>query len=322
MIFDNSRQSNMLVVKSINASNTEAANTPNPVALIPNLWNEGELACLFAKTNLGKSIYAVQISAEIAKTRNVLYFDCEISDKQFQLRYTNPETGEIHQFPDSLFRATISTNAPFSENYLDMLLDEIRLAAINTESRVIIIDNLSYVCMRTEKADEAGMFMAKLKQLQSVFKFSILVVAHSPKISGNVPVELNHLAGSSRLSYFFDDIFAIGKSTLGKGHCYIKQLKYRAGEFTYTEENVKLLELVKQKDGNLIFEDRGSGHEQSQISSSYVDQEKIATVIALREQGMSYREIQARTGISKSAAGRMGKGTDCLTISGQSDPVS
>ncbi len=51
------------------------------------LWHEGEVCCLFADSNLGKSIFAVQMADEIARDQNVLYVDCELSDKQFQLRY-------------------------------------------------------------------------------------------------------------------------------------------------------------------------------------------------------------------------------------------
>ncbi len=55
----------------------------------------GELSCLFADSNvMGKSILAVQIADRIARTDNVLYLDFELSEKQFQLRYTN-EHGEL-----------------------------------------------------------------------------------------------------------------------------------------------------------------------------------------------------------------------------------
>ena len=80
-------QSGMFSVKTANLTIQEAANRPNPVPLWLTLWYQGEVCCLFADSNLGKSIYAVQIAAAIAEERKVLYFDFELSDKQFQLRY-------------------------------------------------------------------------------------------------------------------------------------------------------------------------------------------------------------------------------------------
>ena len=53
---------------------------------------------MFADSNVGKSILAVQIADRIARTDNVLYLDFELSEKQFQLRYTN-EHGELSPFP-------------------------------------------------------------------------------------------------------------------------------------------------------------------------------------------------------------------------------
>lgn len=77
---------------------SEAALRPNPDALWLSLWYEGEVCCLFSDSNLGKSIYAVQIATRIAETKKVLYFDFELSDKQFQLRYTD-EQGNLNVFP-------------------------------------------------------------------------------------------------------------------------------------------------------------------------------------------------------------------------------
>ena len=42
-----------------------------PRALWDSFWYEGELSCLFADSNVGKSILAVQIADRIARTDNV-----------------------------------------------------------------------------------------------------------------------------------------------------------------------------------------------------------------------------------------------------------
>src|SRR5574344_2657152 len=83
----------MLAIKTANRTIRDAARRPNPKDLFNGLWYEGEVCCLFADSNIGKSIFAVQMAAEIARTQKVLYVDCELSDKQFQLRYCDKTTG-------------------------------------------------------------------------------------------------------------------------------------------------------------------------------------------------------------------------------------
>lgn len=116
----------MLTVRTANRTIQEAANRPNPVPLWKSLWYEGEVCCLFADSNLGKSIYAVQIASSIAEKRKVLYFDFELSDKQFQLRYTNETTGKCHVFPPNLYRVEIARDCDYPEGcFEDALIMEI-----------------------------------------------------------------------------------------------------------------------------------------------------------------------------------------------------
>ena len=79
----------VMSIKTANRTVLEASLLPTPRALWDSFWYEGELSCLFADSNVGKSILAVQIADRIARTDNVLYLDFELSDKQFQLRYTD-----------------------------------------------------------------------------------------------------------------------------------------------------------------------------------------------------------------------------------------
>ena len=114
----------MLRLKKANATIVEAARRPNPRDLYHGLWYEGEVCCLFADSNLGKSIYAVQMADAIAREQNVLYMDCELSDKQFQLRYYDVENNIRHIFPDGLIRAEIDPEAISMDNYEDTIKNE------------------------------------------------------------------------------------------------------------------------------------------------------------------------------------------------------
>ena len=88
----------VMSIKTANRTILEASQLPTPRALWDSFWYEGELSCLFADSNVGKSILAVQIADRIARTDNVLYLDFELSEKQFQLRYTD-EYGKPYTFP-------------------------------------------------------------------------------------------------------------------------------------------------------------------------------------------------------------------------------
>ena len=85
----------ILAVKSANQWVSDAVARPDPRSFFHGLFYEYENTILFASSNAGKSILAVQIAEEIARTDSVLYIDLELSDKQFQHRYSDPETGAM-----------------------------------------------------------------------------------------------------------------------------------------------------------------------------------------------------------------------------------
>lgn len=104
----------VMSIKTANRTVLEASLLPTPRALWDSFWYEGELSCLFADSNVGKSILAVQIADRIARTDNVLYLDFELSDKQFQLRYTD-EHGYLYTFPEKLYRVSLDCNSRWKQ---------------------------------------------------------------------------------------------------------------------------------------------------------------------------------------------------------------
>ena len=296
----------ILTIKTANQAVTDASTRPDPVQLYLELWYEGEVCCLFADSNLGKSIFAVQMADEIARTRNVLYVDCELSDKQFQLRYCSPETGERHIFPEGLYRAEINPYAIGAEGYEEHIINDIEAAASRLKCQTIIIDNLTYLCNSSDKGVDAGLFMMKLMNLKERYGWSLLIIAHTPKRSLTSPITQNDLAGSKKLYNFFDSVFAIGQSAKDDRLRYVKQLKVRAGEYRYNSANVLLYEIEKT-DGYVHFEflefSTESAHLREQTDKDINQEQKNVT--ELRAQGKTVREIAAITGLSKSKVDRM-----------------
>mgnify|MGYP000893669367 CR=1 FL=1 len=75
IVSDDCKHVGMLSIKTANKSVEDALKMPDPVDLYYGLLNEGEVACLFADSNAGKSIFAVQMADYISRYRKVLYVD-------------------------------------------------------------------------------------------------------------------------------------------------------------------------------------------------------------------------------------------------------
>ena len=291
----------MLTLKSANQTIEDASKRPDPEQIYLELWYEGEVCCLFADSNLGKSIFAVQMADEIALKHKVIYVDCELSDKQFQLRYCNPETNERHIFPDNLVRAEVNPYAIGAENYEDAIIRDIEAAAEKTGTKVIIIDNLTYLCNSSDKSVDAGIFMMKLMALKKKKDLSLLIIAHTPKRDLSSPITQNHLAGSKKLYNFFDSVFAIGMSAKDRNLRYVKQVKVRAGAFRYDAGNVLVYEIEKTN-GFLRFNFREFATEEEHLRHRETPEvnDNEARILELSKQGLSCRKIADQVGLSKS----------------------
>ena len=288
----------IFTVKTANRTIREAALRPNPDALWLTLWYEGEVCCLFSDSNLGKSIYAVQIATSIAKKQKVLYFDFELSDKQFQLRYSD-EANNLNQFPDNLYRVEINRDSLDAVNFEEAVIGNIEQTAIKLGAKVLIIDNLTYLCVASEKGDAAGTLMLRLMALKRKYGLSMLILAHTPKRCLSNPITQNDLAGSKKLYNFFDSVFAIGKSAKNSSVRYIKQLKVRYGNYTYDADNV--IVCVIEKVGTFLqFVDIGYAVEKEHLKEpsekdSTQEKETIKRMVA---EGKTYRVIASELGVT------------------------
>ncbi len=247
---------NFFTVKSANQVLKDAYLLPPQKELFGKLWFEHEICCLFADTNTGKSILAVQVAETIAGNNSllncdippaaVLYFDFELSEKQFQTRYT--EGNQLYQFSDKFQRIEINPDAdiPATQTFEDCLTEQIEELVISSGAKILIIDNLTYLRSDNEKAKDALPLMKKLKQLKSKYQLSILILAHTPKRDNTRPLGKNDLAGSKMLINFVDSAFCIGESQKDSKLRYIKQVKSRNAEIIYDAENIMVCKVIKQ----------------------------------------------------------------------------
>jgi RecA-family ATPase len=309
-IFADEKRSKLLLIKTGDEWMRQEYGKPMPRKLFGDLWLEGELCILFADTNLGKSILAVQIGYNLAKCchtepfanqldkpARVLYVDFELSAKQFESRYYHPQHGSLH-FGDNFYRAEFNPeaeNPALYDNYNQYLASQLEWAITKTRATVLIIDNLTYMRAGTERAKDALPLMKQLKALKTLHKLSMLVLAHTPKRNPAKPLTVNDLQGSKILINFCDSAFAIGESQSTPGHRYFKQIKQRSSLQQYGEDNVCVAHIQKDLN-NLVYVVSGYAREEQHLQK--VDRRQLKhDAQQLRRQGQSYRQICKQLGL-------------------------
>ena len=250
--------------KSFNKTLEESRELADPLPLWKTLWYEGEICCLFGDTGTGKSILAVQIAKEIAEKKKILYFDFELSEKQFEMRYKDTD-GNLCNFPDNLIRVDIDLDSLELHDYETRLIEGIEKDALAMGVDTLVIDNITWLCSNMEDGDLAGKLMMKLIRMKKRHNWSILVLAHTPKRDAQKPITQNDLAGSKRVLNFLDSAFSIGFSEWGIDIRYIKQIKGRHGRTLYGTDNVISAE-VKKDGAFLYFEEIGNAKETDHLN--------------------------------------------------------
>lgn len=305
---------NLFNIKPANDWIDDAMNRPIPKMLFGELWFEGELCILFADTNLGKSILAVQIANSIssgistcgllleANPQSVIYVDFELTDKQFECRYSDDY--ENHLVFNSNFliaKIEIGTKVPTTfKNFEEYLFDSLEKIVTQHSSKILIIDNITYLKNGTEKANEAVPLMHFLNDLKKKYNLSILVLAHTPKRDGTKPISKNDVSGSKILMNFCDSSFAIGESSNGSNARYLKQIKQRFVENIYGLEKVIICSV--EKDINFLkFSFMGYDNELNHLKERTRQdfETRDEKIIQLKNEGKSNVEIGRMLGISE-----------------------
>lgn len=302
----------LFTIKAANEWIDEASNRPMPCKLFGQLWFEHEICILFSDSNLGKSILAVQIADAVSRGNNamgmamearpqiVLYFDFELSDKQFEVRYIGDD-GTHYKFSPNLKRVEINPDVvdyPDGCDFEEYIKISLQQAVEELGAKVIILDNITYLSRETERAKDALPLMKWLKSFGRKYDLSILVLAHTPKRNMANPITKNDLQGSKMLYNFCDGCFAIGESTQSSQLRYIKELKQRNVAFAFDADNVIVCEIVKP-DNFLMFRFVEYGCESEHLRQ--LTKNKRDTMIErakeLSRQGKSEREIAKELGV-------------------------
>ena len=314
----------------------DARNQPEVKKIFSVIWQSNELHLLFADTGIGKSILAVALADAISKgycflnlenqhePLTVLYYDFELSDRQFRKRYSD-DNGNEYTFSSNFFIDTIDF-IELDKQYPGISLKSQLLLKLKTDieeykANVLVIDNLTYLNgQSTQDTQVALEVMRSLNELKREYDLSILVLAHTPKRSLSFPITINDLAGSKHLSNFADSVSTIGKSIQGKNIRYIKQVKpSRSSEIIYDSDNVICCEILKQE-SFLTFSHLSYSTENEHLTIDPTSQkeERKEAARELRKQGKTVREISDQLSIPHATVHRWIKNvTENLSQMGQ-----
>lgn len=325
----NKTNDDLLTIRTAKSWLKSANKKAVPKKLFGKLWFEGELSILFADSNLGKSILAVQIANAISvgygkvpfeiecHAQPVLYCDFELSEKQFEARYS-VEFEEHYDFSDNFYRAELNPESDIPKgfkNFDEYLYAVLERSLVQTGAKVLVIDNITYLRTETEQAKDALPLMKHLKALKKRYNLSILALAHTPKRDLTKEITRNDLQGSKMLMNFCDSAFTIGESVQNKQLRYIKQIKQRNTDQVYGSDNVIVCQINKPHNF-LQYEFIEYGTEQNHLSKPKRGEgyEHTDEAIAMREQGMTLREIADKLGLTFQKVDRMIKSAKLKSI--------
>lgn len=324
------KSDNYFVLRSGNEWISHSRKEAIPKRLFGEFWYESELCILFADTNVGKSILAVQMADAISKgeselskrlvtdsdPQKVVYFDFELTAKQFESRLSERLEGSDeyvnhYQFHPNFYRAEVNPESSDIGGYTkfeDFLNHALETTVVSSGAKVLMIDNLTYLRDETENAKNALPLMKFLKSLKSKHGLSILALAHTPKRDSTKSLGRNDLQGSKMLINFCDSSFAIGESAKNIGTRYLKQIKARNTEIIYHAENVLMATISKS--GNFLrfdFHGTGAEHEHLKLFTDKQRSELIDQVKQLTPTGMTQSQIGEQLGISQMSVSRYQK---------------
>ena len=309
----------LFIMATANDVLAETINETIPAMLFDKLWYEGEFCILYAYTNVGKSILAVQIAESIASgnpianfeleatAQKVLYFDFELSKRQFTGRYA--EKVERHyqnpyQFSNNLYwiKAAKWFDLPEGMNKKEFILHSIELAIKESEARVVVIDNMTALANNLSDKPIAQEFLDHIGTLQTRYELSVLILGHTNKGGKGKEIELDHLSGAMDIGNLIDSAFSIGYSNISSDHRYIKQMKIREDAAAFGANNVISCQIVKESNF-LGFKYCGLDTESNLLlkpGAGAFDDLRIKARM-MKEEGATIDEIMTATGLSKGA---------------------
>jgi KaiC/GvpD/RAD55 family RecA-like ATPase len=278
--------------------------------LIGDLLSEGGITLLFAPAKVGKTVASIMFGVNLAQgvpamnilvnevgPRKVLYFDFELTDRDWKKRYSdgNDQFFDFKALDEHFGRVSETVDFTDYGAFSSKILPEIKMWVESKKPDIIIVDNLTFVTDGSLDPKIATLLMKELKGINKKYNTSIVVLAHVPKQNGKLPMTENTMAGSAQLKNFATDVVGIARSGFGKGHIYIKHLISRSREVEFDE--TKTIHAQIEKKGAFLGLTFLGFREESEHLLSIDEKEEAVEMLqeaAKLRSTMSLREIKIK----------------------------
>ena len=271
--------------------------------IIPSLLYPGDVTTIFAMSGQGKSIFALNMMADLSngtpllgvwpapkKKQRVWYLDAEMSlgELQERLRTFRQQFTDLAYIRASNETVNLEDRPSESWNWLDAMLGE-------WSPDVLIVDNLATVCGKLEQNSNTAMrwIVDELRDLGKQHHMGVILVAHAGKESRQVDGTL--VKATPRGASAIQDASAILIGVDNAGSRFLRRATLiKTRSTTATREIVVRDPLFKyDPDTLLVAQVKGSD---DPLEPGEVDR----ILGELQRRGWGYREIATKTGIGRS----------------------
>ena len=213
-----------------------------PIPIVDSLLYEKDILGIAGSTNVGKSVFSLQLSTCIAmgvpfmtfnipKPKRVMHVQFELKDEGFARLIKVTSQTLLEQCPVEAHR--FEENCVFlSSGQRDLFTDKYEAIEANlrhTDVDVLVIDNLNTsVGVDVSKNEMAMEVLRKLINLKQKYNLSIIMVSHHKKIDVPAPIDISQMLGGSAYTNSLDFICQLSNTKRAEGIKVMKITKVRA----------------------------------------------------------------------------------------------
>jgi predicted ATP-dependent serine protease len=203
--------------------------------LFGDFCHSGEIIIIAGKAGVGKSTLAYTLADSIVQGTDILqqnnenepltmlYLDFEMNERHIKKRFPEYKTTSNFFRPD-VSQMLLETDGIFN-------FDIIENCIIETDAKVVIVDNISAISVKTTSDIQSSLDLIKRASLvKNKYDITLIFIAHTPKISEQRALNLYDIAGASSISNMIDSAIIINKSCKDANTRYIKSVKNRSSQ--------------------------------------------------------------------------------------------
>ena len=265
-----------------------------PKKLWGKLIFEGAITIMFSDNGVGKSQTTMMVADGIAREepeifglkvdhsdiqRVVVYYDFEMSDALVLKRYGFSMDSNLNGITESELKSMLPQFVRVDHSILraELLAFGVDEDELNSRSAIqlllvhmkyclehkypdckviFVVDNITSVCYKTEENSVAQELMNSFIKYKQEYgtRFTLLLLAHTPKVPKEKPLAKEHLKGAKSLSDLADEVLGLKQSSQDENYFYLKQLKGRIDGIDFNEDKVLVFRRFTTASGALSLE--------------------------------------------------------------------